>query len=111
MVQGAGNPMLEGAYRRPWGKVERWGGGSRGRTDSKRLRVAFGANKRGDKIMEIEKGTGGHNKEKKSAVSLDSFTVHVRANKEDSVRVSEVLKHGAVEFKRKPGQEIGAKRN
>ena len=60
--------------------------------------------------MEIEKGTGGNNKKRKSAVSLDSSaTVHVRANKEDSVRVSEVLKHGAVEFKRKPGQEIGVK--
>ena len=62
-----GNPGLEGWHRKRRGEVEKGGEGGGGETDSRRIRVAFGDNRRSDKTGR-ERGTGGRNEERSKVV-------------------------------------------
>ena len=75
-------------------------------TDSRKFRVSFGENRRGDKTAR-ERGTGGRNKERRRL--LDQLLVYVRANMQDPVWVSEVLKNGAgsLRYSRNTGLDVG----
>ena len=59
--------MLEGWHSKRRGEVERGKKGSGGETDSRRIGVAFGEDRRSDKAGR-ERGTGGRNIERRKAV-------------------------------------------
>ena len=61
--------MLKGWHSKRRGEVERGGEGGGGETDRRRIRVAFGENRRSDKTGR-ERGTGGRNKERREAVVI-----------------------------------------
>ena len=83
------------------GEMEIGGEGSRDETDSRRIRVAFGENRRGDKTGR-ENGTGGRVNER-NAVVVGLVCGVRKGGMEDPVWVSEVLEHGAGECQRQPG--------